>query len=246
MEKVRKIKIIDTLDLHKQAQEIARQTINYLAKVIYPGMTEIEICQLAKKRMDILRVNSYWYYNVPALVYIGIRTKLSLSGKEYKPTDTKIEKDDVITIDLSPAVNGFWGDFSRTLIVHKGEVMDFKNEFYGRILGSEMHFVMVALSSLHRLFNEVAREKMTFGGIYEIITQAISEANLVNLDFRGNLGHTIQGRLAQRRFIEKGNELKLGEAELFTFEPHIAAIDGRYGFKREDIYYFQEGKLKIL
>ena len=29
----------------------------------------------------------------------------------------------------------------------------------------------------------------------------------------------------------------------FTFEPHISIHGSKYGFKKENIYYFQNGKL---
>ena len=32
-------------------------------------------------------------------------------------------------------------------------------------------------------------------------------------------------------------------ARVFTFEPHISIPDSKYGYKREDIYYFEVGKL---
>jgi hypothetical protein len=31
----------------------------------------------------------------------------------------------------------------------------------------------------------------------------------------------------------------------FTFEPHIAFPDSKYGYKKENIYYFEENKLEI-
>lgn len=30
---------------------------------------------------------------------------------------------------------------------------------------------------------------------------------------------------------------------MFTFEPHISIPDSKYGYKREDIYYFNDDRL---
>lgn len=30
---------------------------------------------------------------------------------------------------------------------------------------------------------------------------------------------------------------------MFTFEPHISPPNSKYGYKREDIYYFEKGKV---
>ena len=49
-----------------------------------------------------------------------------------------------------------------------------------------------------------------------------------------------------KEYIEKGNNTKLGEVNLFTFEPHISIEGSKYGYKKEDIYYFENGVLKKL
>ena len=46
-----------------------------------------------------------------------------------------------------------------------------------------------------------------------------------------------------RVYIEKGNMTKLSDVKYFTFEPHIAFPDSKYGYKKENIYYFDENGL---
>jgi hypothetical protein len=60
----------------------------------------------------------------------------------------------------------------------------------------------------------------------------------VNLDFRGNVGHSIATRREDRFYIEDGNHRSLGEVRCFTFEPHVRAAGERWGFKHEDIFFF--------
>ncbi len=62
----------------------------------------------------------------------------------------------------------------------------------------------------------------------------------------GNLGHSIEHRKENRIYIERGNKRKLGEVDYFTFEPHIAKAGSKYGFKRENIYFFDKDKLREL
>lgn len=40
--------------------------------------------------------------------------------------------------------------------------------------------------------------------------------------------------------------MKLSDVKMFTFEPHLCLPGSLYGFKQEDIYYFEKGKLKRL
>ena len=67
-----------------------------------------------------------------------------------------------------------------------------------------------------------------------------------NLDFLGNLGHSIEINKQDRIYIERGNHNKLGDIKMFTFEPHISKIGSKYGFKKENIYFFENEKLKEL
>ena len=62
----------------------------------------------------------------------------------------------------------------------------------------------------------------------------------------GNLGHSIEKQKGDRIYIKKGNRTRLGDVSYFTFEPHISIAGSKYGYKRENIYYFSEGKLMEL
>ena len=65
----------------------------------------------------------------------------------------------------------------------------------------------------------------------------------INLDFLGNLGHSIEEDKNDRIYIEKGNKKKLSEVNYFTFEPHISTKNSLYGYKKENIYFFENGRL---
>ena len=75
------------------------------------------------------------------------------------------------------------------------------------------------------------------------MNEFIVENEFVNLDFMGNLGHSIVKTKGDRIYIEKENKTKIGDVKYFTFEPHIAFPDSKYGYKKENIYYFDEAGL---
>jgi hypothetical protein len=61
----------------------------------------------------------------------------------------------------------------------------------------------------------------------------------VNLDFAGNVGHSIERCRDDRRYLERGSAVRLWQMSPFTFEPHIRRRDGGcWGFKHENIYAF--------
>ena len=74
----------------------------------------------------------------------------------------------------------------------------------------------------------------------------IRKEGYINLDFMGNLGHSIVRKKYDRIYIEKGNQSKLGDVQYYTFEPHISVSGSKYGYKRENIYYFDKGVLREL
>ena len=87
---------------------------------------------------------------------------------------------------------------------------------------------------------------MTFEELYYLMNDYIREEGYINLDFMGNLGHSIVRRKDERIYIEKGNNTKLCDVSYFTFEPHISISCSKYGYKRENIYYFDNGAVREL
>ncbi len=220
---------------YSAVQRVAKDTMNYIKKQISPGMRLTEIRKICENRMLQLGADSFWYYNVGAFVFSGTDTVLSLSGRKYKTADIVIKPDDIITIDLSPQCNKVWGDYARTLIMQNGNIADkiehIKNEEWRKGLLME--------KMLHKKIKEFASPLTTFEELFFFMNTFISENGYVNLDFSGNLGHSIEKNKNDRIYIEKGNKTRLGDAAFFTFEPHIKRENGMYGYKKENIYCFK-------
>jgi hypothetical protein len=132
-----------------------------------------------------------------------------------------------------------WGDCARSFFVEDGVAVRHPQspEF---IRGGE------ALSVLHMNLLTFATPDTTFEDLCEYASSQMGFLGFVNLDFLGNVGHTIESNPATRSFIAVGNTRLLGSARLFTFEPHIKALEGKWGFKHEEIYYFQDSQLQAL
>ena len=88
--------------------------------------------------------------------------------------------------------------------------------------------------------------KTTFEELFYYINSIIEQKGYINLDFMGNLGHSIVRQKSDRVYIEKENKITLGDVAYFTFEPHISIPNSKYGYKRENIYYFDNGVIKEL
>ena len=224
---------------YSQIQQTAKQTIAYIKKIIKPGMKLFDIRKLCEEKLMELCADSFWYWDVGAFVFAGDETTVSVSGKQYATSDKIIENNDIITIDLSPQVGNIWGDYARTIIVENGEVVD----DIELIQNQEWKSGLQMEDKLHAELFRFVTKGTTFEELYYHMNEFIVENGFVNLDFMGNLGHSIAKVKSDRIYIEKGNKAKLVAMNYFTFEPHIAFPDSKYGYKKENIYYFDEDVL---
>jgi Xaa-Pro aminopeptidase len=228
-------------------QSIAKSTISELKDVIKEGISEREIVYIAEDIMRDRGVNNFWYHGIGAFVHVGKRTTISESGKDYKPSETLVGKNDIVTVDLSPEFNTYWGDYARTFLVIDGNVID-EETLQNTNTQPALEFSngIKSEKQLHNVFIDYVKPDMTFEEVYLYMNGVIKQLDYINLDFYGNLGHTIEFNKDYRKYFELGNKMQLSEASFFTFEPHIKHTNGEYGFKREDIYYFRNGELFVI
>lgn len=224
---------------YKEVQQIAKCTIQYLQQKIKVGMPLSELRQLAENKMLSLGATSFWYWDVGAFIFSGNETTLSISGKHYKTSSEIIHENDIITVDLSPQAENVWGDYARTIIVENGTVISEINA----ISNPEWKNGLLMENKLHRELLSFTTPETTFDQLYEYMNKIIISNGFVNLDFMGNLGHSIVTNKDDRIYIERGNPTTCGSVKYFTFEPHITVKGSKYGFKKENIYYFYNGKL---
>ena len=223
----------------REMQNLNRSTIEFASTIIVPGMSLARLRKMCEEYMLSHGADSFWYWDVGAFVFAGNRTAVSVSGREYKTDDHIIEPNDIITIDLSPQNNCVWGDYARTLIVENGRIVkDIK-----QIQNNEWRNGLKMEACLHETMCNFVDENTTFEELFYYINDQIKAHGYVNLDFLGNLGHSIVKDKSKRIYIEKGNTEKLSNVDAFTFEPHISLSGSVYGFKKENIYCFDHGML---
>jgi len=226
---------------YREVQQIARDTIAFAKQNICSGMLLKDVRKLCEEKMLALGADSFWYWNVGAFVFSGDETTLSVSGRVYQTSDRVIAPDDIITIDLSPQCGDTWGDYARTIVLQDGHAVEIDE-----IRNPEWKSGLMMEAFLHEELFGFAKPETTFEQLYLHMNSLIEERGFVNLDFAGNLGHSIVRRKEDRVYTEKGNHARLGDAALFTFEPHISMPGSKYGYKKENIYFFENGMLKEL
>lgn len=226
---------------YHEVQKIAKDTIAFACQHIKPGMLLTEVRQLCEKKMLELGADSFWYWDVGAFIFAGDETTISISGKRYRTSDRIIATDNIITIDLSPQNGDTWGDYARTIILQNGISVSLSE-----ITNEEWKSGLMMEDFLHQELFRFASPDTTFEELYYYMNALIESKGFINLDFSGNLGHSIVRRKDDRIYIEQGNHTRLGDVAYFTFEPHISKTNAKYGYKKENIYYFDNGKLTEL
>lgn len=231
----------DKLAEYQKIQATAKVVLAEIENFITENSTEKETAEQCKKLLGKHGIQETWYYDCPALVLLGSRSCVSISGKDYFPSEEKVGAENLITIDLSPLKNNIWGDCSRTFVFENGKIQakeNIKNEEFAEGLKIE--------EDLHNHFKNYVKAGMTFEQIYFEMNSEIQKLGYENLDFLGNVGHTIETEKENRLYFEKGNKTKLNKNMLFTFEPHIRKTSKKWGFKLENIYYFSEAGIEEL
>ena len=224
---------------YSEVQKIAKDTIEYIKTKITAGMKLTDIRKLCEDKMLASGTDSLWYWDIGAFVFSGDDTTISVSGREYVTSERIIAPDDIITIDLSPQNDNIWGDYARTIILEHGSVVD----DISYIRNDEWRAGLLMEEELHKELIAFATPQTTFEELYYHINQLITDRGFINLDFLGNLGHSIVKDKNDRIYTEKGNKALLSSVDHFTFEPHISVPDSKYGYKKENIYFFKSGKL---
>jgi Xaa-Pro aminopeptidase len=225
---------------HREVQAIAKAVLTHIAGSITPASTERTISEAAQRMLAARGLPDTWYYQCPALVLLGIRSCLSVSGWAYTPADEPVGESNVITIDLSPRRGPWWGDCARTIYVEDGiaRLTPQSSEF-----AEGHHFI----TDLHHQMRRFVTTETSFQELYEFAHERIEAAGYENLDFPGSMGHSIASRKEDRVFIQQNNRRLLSDVSCFTFGPYIRVRGGRWGFKHENIYYFSDaGKVEEL
>lgn len=225
---------------YQQLQAIAKQVHEQLAVTITAQSTEQSIAQRACELLAAHGIFDTWYHDVPALVLLGARSCLSVSGSQYQAAREPVGETNLVSVDLSPLLGTVWGDCARSFCIENGTYSAApKIQEFCRGLSTQR--------KLHSALLGFATPDTTFCQLFEFGNTMIHDMGFENLDFLANLGHSIELAPERRRYIDANCQTALGSVSYFTYEPHIKQRDGVWGFKHEDIYYFDAaGKLQTL
>ena len=132
------------------------------------------------------------------------------------PTDRKIQKEDIITIDMGCKYNGYCSDMTRTFFV--GKVPEEIKPVYDLVLKNQT----------------LTLDEYKDGAVIRNLTKmVVNDFKLNNYDLIHSLGHGVGLEIHEPPFINQNTDATLKENMVVTDEPGIY-IPGKFGVRIED------------
>ena len=127
IEKQRMIKDEEEIENVKEACRITDECFNHIVDYIRPGMTEKQIAR---------EIDYFYYKHSEGLSFDTIVASGENSSKPHAiPSDRKIQKNDIITIDMGCKIKGYCSDMTRTIFV--GDVPEEMKKVYELVLKNQ-------------------------------------------------------------------------------------------------------------
>jgi Xaa-Pro dipeptidase len=206
---LRFIKSAEEIKLIRKASEITDCGMEAAVKALRIGATEIEVAAEAEYEM---KKRGSWELKHPTLVASGKRTLLVHPFASEK----RIEKNDLVVIDLGAVYGGYCSDICRTCIV-------------GAPKQTQKDLFKVVLEAQSAAFN-VLKEGATIGTVNKIVRRILRKDNYAK-HFPYLLGHHIGLQLEEEPMImPKNGNVKFKSntvASLFqssVFEPEAGGV----------------------
>ena len=208
IEKQRMIKDEEEIEYIKKACKVTDECFEHIVNYIRPGMTEKQIAR---------EIDYYYYKHSEGTSFETIVASGENSSKPHAvPTDRKIQRQDIITIDMGCKINGYCSDMTRTIFV--GDVPQNMKEVYNLVLKNQEQ----ALNDIHDGANTKQISKMVD-----------NDFRLHNYDLIHALGHGVGLDIHESPVLGINSEAILKENMVVTDEPGIY-IPGQFGVRIED------------
>ena len=208
IEKQRMIKDEEELSNLRKACEITDNCFSYILSYIKTGMTEKQIAK---------EIEEYYRERTDGLSFDTIVASGENTSKPHAvPSDRKIQKEDIITIDMGCKYNGYCSDMTRTFFV--GKVPEEIKPIYDLVLKNQ----------------KITLNDYKDGAIIRNITKmVVNDFKLNNYDLIHSLGHGVGLEIHEPPFINQNTDATLKENMVVTDEPGIY-IAGKFGVRIED------------
>lgn len=222
-EKIREIKEEYEIDIIRISEKIAADTYKYILNIIKEGLSEIELASEIEYQM---KKGGAQKTSFDTIVLSGARTSMP----HGMPSNKKISKGDLITMDFGCIYNGYCSDMTRTVIL--GKASSEQRKIYNTVLNAQLH----------------ALENISAGKIAKDIDSSariiIEKAGYGNY-FGHSLGHGTGLLIHESPNVSPRSEKILEENMVISCEPGIY-IPGFGGVRIEDLVVVKNNGIENL
>ena len=223
IEGLRKTKTKAELENIKAAQKITDEAFSYILGRIKEGMTERELAL----ELDFYLLKS-------GAEELSFKT-IAVSGENSSmphgvPSDKKLKKGDMITLDFGAVYNGYHSDMTRTVVLGKADAE--QKKVYNTVLKAQLE----CLSMLKAGVTSAEADKAA---------RNVIEAAGYGKYFSHSTGHGVGLEIHEEPRLSSLVNEELKEGNIVTVEPGIY-IPGSFGVRIEDMAYItREGIINL-
>lgn len=193
----------------KRACELTDKGFEFICKNIKPGMTEIEIAKKLDDYMFSLGVRGLAFETI-------VGSGINSSSIHSKPSNRKIEEQDIIQFDIGYVFDGYCSDMSRMVFV--GGITEKQKDIYNLVFKTQMNAIENIKVGMH------ANEADFLGRKF------ILDAGF---DYAHAMGHGIGKEVHEELIISPKRENVLEKDMVFTIEPGVY-LENEFGIRIED------------
>ncbi len=205
------------------AQQVARQIAADAARLLRPGLTEIDWQQQVDRIAASYGSTGQW---TPVTTRVGLGTLVA--HPDFPMQERAARDGDPAFLDVTPTVDGWLGDYCTSLVVGEPD--------------AETVAVIEDARWVQQQMIAAARPGMPASEMFAVGAALTAERNLKLLDLLDNFGHSIGREFAAEGFIDADNHTPMHGG--WTIEPQV----GRRarGAKFEDIVWLAEGRPPVV
>ncbi len=217
------VKNSEEIDNIAKAEWITQKALINAYPKIKPGITEKAVSAEITYQMLLLGADGLAFDNI---VCFGANS----ACPHHKPSDTKLDKNDIILIDIGAKYRGYCGDMTRTFSLGK------PSEEIVRIHRAVKAAQVFALERIKagvscRFIDTIVREHLAADGFRD--------------EFTHSLGHGVGVNIHERPFLSPKSSEVLSENMLVTVEPGVY-VEGIGGVRIEDLVLVKEDGIENL
>jgi len=207
----------------RRAVAISDGVFGEILDLLRPGMKEVEICAEIEYRMRMAGSEKVAF---DAIVVSGERSALP----HGQPTEKRLQKGDLVTMDYGARVGGYCSDFTRTVVL-------------GQANGRQRDIYEVCLQAQEKA-EEAARAGMLASELDSVARQIIAASGYGD-NFGHGLGHGLGLEVHEGPRLSPKGQVRLQPGMVVTIEPGIYLPEVG-GVRIEDVVVIREDGCEVL